>query len=122
MTTNIYKNYKKLDFLDCSNNSINPTDEMVKAFITSLKIPKGTFSLEEETGCNFLSELHNLSENNFKEDLLCLLKKYAQEFQHINVESVEKISSHFKPLITLLITLSADGNTYFVPMEVEVKI
>ncbi len=122
MITNIYKNYKKLDFSDCSNNSINSTDEMVKAFIMSLQIPKGSFALEEETGCNFLSELHNLSENNFKEDLLCLLKKYAQEFQHINVESVEKISSNFKPFITLLITLSADGNTYFVPMEVEVSI
>ena len=103
MITNIYKNYKKLDFSDCSNNSINSTDEMVKAFIMSLQIPKGSFALEEETGCNFLSELHNLSE-------------------HIKVESVEKISSNFKPFITLLITLSADGHTYFVPMEVEVSI
>ena len=120
MTTNIYKNYKKLDFSNCSKNSINPTDEMVKAFIMSLQIPKGTFALEEETGCNFLSELQNLSENNFKEELLCLLKKYAQDFQHINVESVEKISSQSKPLITLLITLSAGENTYFVPMEAEV--
>ena len=120
MNITIYKNYKEIDFFNQSPEQGDETDEIVRSFILSLLVQKGSFVLDKTIGCDFHSNLRQLSTKNFKSSVTSLLTKYASNFPLINIENVESSIGKLPAHIQLSVLLSIRENIYFVVMEVSI--
>ncbi len=64
-------------------------DDMIKAFVLSLQIPKGSFTLDKSLGSDFIFKVKQLKSKNFQQELLYSVKKCANHFQGLQIENLE---------------------------------
>lgn len=118
MKTYIYKNYNNVNIYHNHTEDDCYTDEIVRSFILYLQIPKGSFTLDNSIGSNFLYKLQQFTSTKLKYKLLYTLKEEALDFYPIDIKNVDYTINKKQQSITLFILISADKNIYSVTLEV----
>lgn len=120
MKTVIYKNYEETNIYDFEPNCHDNIDEMIKSFVLSLQIPKGSFILDESIGSDFVNKVKQLTPQNINDDLLYILKEMAIDFPLINIKSVECLISKPDSSLKISLTLTVNSNIYLIFLEVTI--
>ncbi len=118
MNTSIYKNYNNINLYNNRTEDYCYTDEIIKSFILYLQIPKGSFTLDNSIGSNFVDKLRQFTPNKLKDKLLYTLKEEALDFYPINIENVDYTINKQLKSISLFILISANKNIYSASLEV----